>query len=62
MDGPIISFDVSKGCSHAQGFLSSGKSLGKAFKFEHNMEGYGKISECTAPLTLLLGPVRGVHY
>lgn len=45
MDGPIISFDVSKGCSHAQGFLSSGKSLGKAFKFEHNMEGYGKISE-----------------
>jgi hypothetical protein len=45
MDGPIISFDVSKGCSHAQGFLSSGKPLGKAFRFEHDMEGYGKISE-----------------
>ena len=45
MEGPIISFDVSKGCSHAQGFLSSGKPLGKAFKFEHNMEGYEKISE-----------------
>ena len=51
MDGPIISFDVSKGCSHAQGFLSSGKPLGKAFKFEHNKEGYGRISELASILT-----------
>ncbi len=50
MDGPIISFDVPKGCSHAQGFLSSGKPLGKAFRFEHNMEGYGKISELASRL------------
>lgn len=50
MDGPIISFDVSKGCSHAQGFLSSGKPLGKAFKFEHNKEGYGRISELASIL------------
>ena len=51
MDGPIISSDVSKGCSHAQGFLSSGKPLGKAFRFEHDMEGYGKISELASRLT-----------
>ena len=36
MDGPIIRFDVSKGYSHAQGFLSSAKPLGKTFRFEHN--------------------------
>ena len=50
MDGPIISLDVSKGCSHAQGFLSLGRPLGKAFRFEHNREGYGKISELASRL------------
>lgn len=62
MDGPIISFDVPKGCSHAQGFLSPGKPLGKAFRFEHNMEGYGKISELASRLKEKTGVNPSVVY
>lgn len=50
MDGPIISFDVSKGCSHAQGFLESGKPICKAFAFNHDFEGYEKISKLASLL------------
>lgn len=43
MNGPIISFDVSKGKSHMQGFLDHGKPLGKPVAIEHNKDGFLQI-------------------
>jgi transposase len=36
---PVIGLDVSKGESHAQAFSDRGTPYGKAFRFEHNLEG-----------------------
>ena len=43
MDGPIISFDVSKGSSHMRGFLDHGKPAGKATVIGHDLEGFAKL-------------------
>ena len=38
-DAPLLAFDVSKGSSHCQGFLSFGKPLGKPVKVAHSRSG-----------------------
>lgn len=43
MNGPIISFDVSKGSSHMQGFLDHGRPVGKATVIKHDLEGFARI-------------------
>ena len=43
MNGPIISFDVSKGSSHMQGFLDHGKPAGKATVIRHDLKDFAKI-------------------
>lgn len=43
MDGSIISFDVSKGSSHMQGFLDHGKPAGKATVIRHDLEDFAKL-------------------
>lgn len=50
MNGPIISFDVSKGTSHAQGFLGYGEPTSRAFPFKHDLDGYEKISKLASLL------------
>lgn len=45
MDGPVISFDVSKGESHMRAFESNDKPFGKAVKIRHDKEGYDQIRE-----------------
>lgn len=45
MNGPIISLDVSKGESHAHGYLSYGEQYGKTFVIKHDTEGFGKLEE-----------------
>lgn len=50
MNGPIISFDVSKGTSHAQGFLSYSEPTSRAFSFVHDLDGYDKISKLAASI------------
>ena len=45
MDGPIISFDVSKNSSHMRGFIDINKPIGKAIKINHDLDGYNAIKE-----------------
>ncbi len=45
MDGPVISFDVSKGESHIRAFESNDKPFGKIVKIRHDKEGYDQIRE-----------------
>ena len=45
MDGPIISFDVSKNSSHMRGFIDVNKPIGKAIKINHDLDGYNTIKE-----------------
>jgi transposase len=45
MDGPLISFDVSKKNNHMQGFLGPGKPLRKAAVIRQNDEGFAKVTE-----------------
>ena len=45
MDGPIISFDVSKGSSHMRGFLKADSPEGKPARIGHDREGFGKIAD-----------------
>ena len=45
MDGPIISFDVSKNSSHMRGFINVNKPIGKAIKINHDLDGYNAIKE-----------------
>ena len=47
MDGPIISFDVSKNSSHMRGFIDVNKPIGKAIKINHDLNGYNAIKELT---------------
>ena len=55
MNGPIISFDVSKGTSHAQGFLSYSEPTSRAFSFVHDLDGYDKISKLAASIKEKIG-------
>ena len=45
MDGPIISFDVSKNSSHMRGFIDVNKPIGKTIKINHDLDGYNAIKE-----------------
>ena len=45
MDGPIISFDVSKNSSHMRGFIDVNKPIGKTIKINHDLDGYNSIKE-----------------
>ena len=45
MDGPIISFDVSKNSSHMRGFIDVNKPIGKAIKINHDLDGFNSIKE-----------------
>ena len=48
-DAPVLAFDVSKGCSHCQGFVSFGESLGRPIKAAHTKSGMApaeEISRC----------------
>lgn len=45
MDGPIISFDVSKNSSHIRGFIDVNKPIGKAIKINHDLDGFNSIKE-----------------
>lgn len=45
MDGPVISFDVSKGESHMRAYEACGKPFGKVAKVRHDSEGYSQIRE-----------------
>ena len=45
MDGPIISFDVSKNSSHIRGFIDVNKPIGKTFKINHDLGGFKTIKE-----------------
>ena len=38
-EAPVLAFDVSKGCSHCQGFSSVGKPIGKPIKVAHTKSG-----------------------
>ena len=38
-EAPILAFDVSKGCSHCQGFVSFGEPLGRPIKVAHTKSG-----------------------
>lgn len=43
MNGPVISFDISKGNSHMQGFLEHGRPVSKPIIIEHNNDGFANI-------------------
>lgn len=45
MDGPIISFDVSKNSSHMKGFIDVSKPISKAIKINHDLDGYNAVKE-----------------
>lgn len=45
MDGPIISFDVSKNSSHMKGFIDVSKPISKAIKINHDLDGFNSIKE-----------------
>ena len=45
MDGPIISFDVSKNSSHMRGFIDVNKPIGKTIKINHDLDGFNSIKE-----------------
>ncbi len=45
MDGPVISFDVSKGESHMRAYEANGKPFGKVLKIRHDHEGYDQIRD-----------------
>jgi transposase len=52
MDGPVVSFDVSKGESHMRAFESAGRPFGPVRRIPHSREGFGEAAE-------LFGSLRG---
>lgn len=50
MDGPLVAFDVSKGSSHLQGFLSPGNPLAKAKVISHDSGGFEAARKIFAEL------------
>ena len=49
-DDPLVAIDVSKGKSHAQGFLSRGHPCGKPFSFAHTKAGFAKLGKLVSDL------------
>ena len=45
MDGPIISFDVSKNSLRMKGFIDVSKPISKAIKINHDLDGFNSIKE-----------------
>ena len=62
MDGPVISFDVSKGESHVRAFESSSRALGKVFRIAHDNVGYAKVEEAYEMLKTKTGREPSVVY
>jgi transposase len=62
MNGPVVSFDVSKGSSHMQGFLEQGKPLGKPTVISHDREGFAKINDIRKALRERTGKDPGAVY
>ena len=44
-EAPVLAFDVSKGCSHCQGFVSFGEPLGRPIKVAHTKSGMAPAEE-----------------
>ena len=40
VEGPIISIDVSNGCSHFRCFIDRNKAFGKVHKIKHDVDGF----------------------
>ena len=49
-DTPLVAIDVSKGKSHAQGFLCRGYPRGKPFSFDHTKTGFSRLEAAVSAL------------
>lgn len=49
-EAPVLAFDVSKGCSHCQGFSSFGKPIGKPIRVAHSKSGMAPAEEISESL------------
>ena len=49
-EAPVLAFDVSKGCSYCQGFVSFGKPLGRPIKVVHTKSGMAAAEGISKPL------------
>ena len=49
-EAPVLAFDVSKGCSHCQGFVSFGEPLGRPIKVAHSRSGMAAAEGISKPL------------
>ena len=49
-EAPVLAFDVSKGSSHCQGFLSFGKPLGKPVRVRHSKSGMAAAEDISKSL------------
>ena len=49
-EAPVLAFDVSKGCSHCQGYLSFGKPSSKPIKAAHSRSGMAAAAEIAETL------------
>jgi len=54
-EAPILAFDVSKGSSHCQGYLSFGKPSSKPIKAAHSRSGMAAVAEIAETLTMQTG-------
>ena len=61
-DDPLVAIDVSKGKSHAQGFLSRGHPCGKPFSFAHTKTGFAKLGKLVSDLLGKAGKPPAVAY
>ena len=61
-DDPLVAIDVSKGKSHAQGFLSRGHPCGKPFSFAHTKAGFAKLGKLVSDLLGKAGKPPAVAY
>ena len=50
MENPIISCDVSKGCSHIQGFIGLSKPIGDSFVVRHLKSDLKQLKELARTL------------
>ena len=62
MDGPVISFDVSKGSSHMRAFISLDKPLGKVIVIKHDFDGYQQVRDLYQKLREKTGREPAVIY
>ena len=54
-EAPVLAFDVSKGCSHCQGFSSFGKPIGKPIKVAHTKSGMAAAEKISETLEQMAG-------